>query len=82
MSLLPQDLKGQRFGLLTAIRYFGSDDQGPMWECRCICRRKVIRHSKELLRRGGFTASGRLMTCGCRQGDKDRIKLILRREKR
>lgn len=82
MSLLPQDLKGQRFGLLTAIHYVGSDEQGPMWECRCICRRKVIRHSKELLRRGGFTASGRPMTCGCRQGDKDRIKQILRREKR
>lgn len=55
---LPQDLTGQRFGLLIALSLVGTRGGNARWRCRCDCGAEhvVLAHN---LKRGG-TAS-----CGC-----------------
>lgn len=57
------DLKGQRFGRLTAIREDESRRNGAvMWLCRCDCGNEVLVRSSHL-RRGG------VVSCGCYNRD-------------
>lgn len=54
-----EDISGQRFGRLTAIRYAGkSKGKQTLWECRCDCRKTVIVHQQNL-------KSGHTSSCGC-----------------
>lgn len=69
----PLDLRGQRFGLLTPIKFFGLSPQGGLWECRCDCGGTVVKPTKELTRRGGYTRGGYPMNCGCNSGARLRI---------
>ena len=56
-----EDLQGQRFGKLTAIRALDERISGQVvWECRCDCGRSVLVLANNL--RGGKTRS-----CGCLQ---------------
>lgn len=54
-----EDLTGQRFGRLTAIRYAGkSAGKQTLWECRCDCGNTTIVQQQNL--KNGHTKS-----CGC-----------------
>lgn len=48
------DLTGEKFGMLTPIKYAGDGK----WECRCECGNIVIKHRNHLL-------DGRATSCGC-----------------
>lgn len=53
------DLRGKRFGNLTAIRDVGKDARGArIWECKCDCG-KIIRT------KGTSLVSGNTTSCGC-----------------
>jgi hypothetical protein len=73
MSMRPLDLRGQRFGQLTATKFLGLGPQGGIWECSCECGGTTIKPTKELTRRGGFTKGGYPMNCGCNSGARLRI---------
>ena len=55
-----QDIRGERFGRLTALRPTGARDAAGsvVWECRCDCGSTVF-YSVDTLRRG------RTSSCGC-----------------
>lgn len=62
------DLTGQRFGLLTAISYAGSDKgKGALWSCRCDCGNVVVKSAKML------THHGKYASCGCYDGRSKRL---------
>jgi hypothetical protein len=69
------DLHGLTFGLLTPVSFLGSDDQGGRWRCRCQCGGVVTKHTKVLLRNHGKTVHGYPLSCGCRQGNRARIRV-------
>lgn len=51
-----EDISGQRFGRLTAIRYAGKNKgRQTLWECRCDCGKTVIVHQQNL--KSGHTSS-------------------------
>lgn len=52
------DLSGQQFGELTAIRDVGSKKYRRMWECKCSCGQVVVVSSNHLKR-------GNTKSCGC-----------------
>lgn len=59
-----QDLKGQRFGKLTAISSVINDGQNrSMWKCVCNCGNEVIVRIDSLSR-------GNTQSCGCSQKEK------------
>lgn len=54
-----EDISGQRFGRLTAIKYAGkSKGKQTLWECRCDCGKTVVVHQQNL-------KSGHTSSCGC-----------------
>lgn len=56
-----EDLAGQKFGKLTAIKYAGSHKRGGVsWECLCNCGKTSIVKASRL--KNGMTSS-----CGCYQ---------------
>jgi hypothetical protein len=56
---LGDDLTGQEFGRLTALRIVGrSATRGYIWECRCICEATHYAHAYHLKR-------GHVRSCGC-----------------
>lgn len=58
----PRDLRGQRFGALTAIRVVGKHESGSLlWECQCECGSKTIKKSSSL-------CAGKASSCGCIRG--------------
>lgn len=58
-----EDISGQRFGRLTAIKYAGkSKGKQTLWECRCDCGNTVIVHQQNL-------KSGHTNSCGCYNSD-------------
>jgi hypothetical protein len=77
MSMRPLDLEGQRFGLLTANKFLGPDQQGS-----CECGGTTTKTTKELTRRSGYTRYGYPLTCGCHQGARLRIMAELYKEDR
>lgn len=65
-----EDISGQKFGRLTAIKYAGkSKGKQTLWECRCDCGKTVIVHHQNL-------KSGHTSSCGCYNNE-----LISEREK-
>jgi hypothetical protein len=56
----PQDLAGQRFGCVVAVRLLPSLGHGARWECRCDCGALVQRKANNLKK---STA----LTCACRK---------------
>lgn len=53
------DIKGQKFGKLTALEFSHSDsDRHSMWKCRCDCGNEVVV-------RGSDLRSGKVKSCGC-----------------
>jgi hypothetical protein len=60
MTIKYQDLTGQTFGDLTAVRRIGSDDAGnSIWEWRCVCGNLPKIKSHPVKR-------GHNLSCGCR----------------
>lgn len=54
-----QDISGNRYGRLTAVRYVGkSKGKQTLWECRCDCGNMVVVHQQNLV-------SGHSKSCGC-----------------
>ena len=53
-----RELKGQKFGKLTAIQYLGSKYQRSYWLWRCDCG-KLYKSC------GTFVTSGDIVSCGC-----------------
>ncbi len=56
----PEDLTGQRFGDLVAIRRVESVNRKTMWLCRCDCGNEKIVEKQAL-------KTGRTTNCGCKQ---------------
>ena len=57
-----QDITGQKFGMLTALRYDSSDNQGrAKWLCECDCGSQLVVTASNM--KGGKTVS-----CGCHGG--------------
>ena len=56
-----EDLRGERFGMLTVLGYWGHRGRTVMWTCRCDCGQvKTIA--------GTNLTSGRTRSCGCQRG--------------
>jgi HNH endonuclease len=54
-----QDLAGQTFGRLTAVKFVGVNPRRKaLWLCRCLCGREIVRRSDQL-------KDGRSNNCGC-----------------
>lgn len=63
-----EDLTGQAFGELTAIRCIGIKDKNLTWLCKCSCGGEKEVYATKL-------KSGRVISCGCRKGNhKKKIK--------
>lgn len=59
-----KDIRGNRYGRLTAIKYVGTDNRSvSVWECRCDCGKTldVTAHSLK---------KGHTRSCGCLKKDK------------
>jgi len=54
------DITGQKFNMLTPIKYLG----GSMWDCVCDCGSTVIARGQDI-------RNGRHKSCGCIQADED-----------
>ncbi len=64
----PADLRGQRFGLLTAVERTGErSHRSVVWACRCECGNTA--HAV-----AGKLTSGRATHCGCRHGDANKYE--------
>src|SRR5215467_2428239 len=65
----PHDIKGQRFGKLTAVRALTERDKsrGVRWFCRCDCGGSTIAAVRSL-------RSGNTKTCGCSWSDTAAVK--------
>ena len=62
------DLTGQRFGLLTATSYAGSNKgKGALWSCRCDCGNVIVKSAKMLIHHGKYAS------CGCYDGRSKRL---------
>jgi len=55
---LIKDLTGQKFGLLTAIKYSHSHKRKAYWLCKCDC-------GNECVRVGSQMSYGKVRSCGC-----------------
>lgn len=67
-----RDLRGQKFGSLTVIRYVGTKRYSKghvrnIWECQCDCGRIHLVTDNNLV-------SGRTKSCGCMKGARKWIK--------
>src|ERR1035437_8474403 len=58
--MLPRNLAGQRFGLLTAVSRSASNSAKTKWLCVCDCGGQAIVITNNLL-------NGNTMACGCRR---------------
>ena len=56
-----EDLRGERFGLLTVLGYWGHKGGKVMWTCRCDCGQV-----KPMA--GSSLTSGGVRSCGCQRG--------------
>ena len=54
------DLKGQRFGRLTVIKFHHSDEKDRYWECKCDCGNIILCTTRRL-------RSNNTKSCGCLQ---------------
>lgn len=53
-----KDLRGMRFGRLTAVRYLRRDGQRTLWEFRCDCGGHKVAHAADVKR-------DKVRSCGC-----------------
>ena len=58
-----EDLRGDRYGMLTVLGYAGRKGRKIMWACRCDCGQTGIFAGQNLI-------SGRSRSCGCQRGAK------------
>ena len=59
MCKMRSNLSGQKFGMLTAIKYVRSDAKGnAIWECKCDCGSTAFVAAKDL-------KTGNTKSCGC-----------------
>jgi hypothetical protein len=56
-----KDITGQKFGLLTALRYIETKNTHAYWECECECGNRIIADGSNL-RRGHSTSCGCLLS--------------------
>lgn len=63
-----EDMRGQRFGRLTVIRFSHTSLGGTRWECRCDCGGKSVTTSTKL-------RSGHSTSCGCRRREASGARL-------
>ncbi len=63
----PEDITGQRFGDLVAVRRTESVNHKTMWLCRCDCGNETIVEKQAL-------KTGRTTNCGCKQRTAQRGK--------
>ncbi|MFP5528102.1 hypothetical protein ACLGL1_06465 [Peptococcus simiae] len=64
------DLKGERFGNLTALYRIQNDEKGyAKWLCQCDCGNKVVENTKRL-KRGTTTSCGCVPKTNARNGNK------------
>lgn len=61
MSYPVEDLRGERFGLLTVLGYAGHRNRKVMWVCQCDCGQV-----KSMV--GNNLTSGGVRSCGCQRG--------------
>lgn len=59
------DLKGNHYGKLTVISYYGSIHGHRYWKCLCEC-------GKEIVARGSHLYSGNIKSCGCLISEKNK----------
>lgn len=57
-----QDLRGQKFGMLSPVEYVGDNK----WRCRCDCGNEVVRQAGSMKRAKG------MISCGCRERQRRR----------
>lgn len=55
---MQEDIAGQKFGMLTAVRFDHSDDEGPWWLYRCECGCEKVLRKKTV-------KAGYIESCGC-----------------
>ena len=59
MKKVRENIQGQRFGRLTALRYDHTNkNNNAVWECQCDCGRKMLTMTASL-------KSGNTKSCGC-----------------
>lgn len=64
----PRDLRGTKFGSLTAIRVVGKHSSGSLlWECQCSCGGSTTKKSASL-------TAGKAKSCGCIRGTTKKYK--------
>lgn len=70
-----EDLKGQRFGLLTVKKREGTieKDRRATWRCKCDCGKTVIVRAVDL-------KSGNTKSCGCLHKNYAKMKRLLKDE--
>lgn len=57
-----EDLTGQRFSRLTAIRYVDTRGANPIWECVCVCGNRCEVAANNL-------KNGHTQSCGCQKAE-------------
>lgn len=66
-----RNLRGLLFGRLTPVRFYGMTHQSArLWECHCVCGKKRIVFESSLIK-------GHSKSCGCRQKEIVRARLVL-----
>lgn len=64
-----KDISNKRYGMLTAIRPLGKNEQGRMlWECRCDCGKITVSTVSDITR-------GHTKSCGCLKREKSRNRM-------
>jgi len=58
MGRKPEDLTGQKFGMLTAINFIGVENGKAVWLCQCDCGKMHIAKATNL-------KTGNTISCGC-----------------
>lgn len=53
-----KDITGQKFGLLTALKYIETRNSHAYWECQCECGKTIVADGSNLRR-------GNVKSCGC-----------------
>lgn len=64
-----KDISNRKYGMLTAIRPVGKNEQGRMlWECRCDCGKIMVSTVSDITR-------GHTKSCGCLKREKSRCRM-------
>lgn len=58
MGRKPEDITGQKFGMLTAISFIGAENGKAVWLCQCDCGKMHVAKATNL-------KTGNTISCGC-----------------